>query len=261
MSVPRPATAFPPRGFTRFWWGEAVSSFGTYVTVLALQTLVILTLNGSAQEVGWLNSARWLPYLVVGLAVGALVDRRPRRPVMVTTDLARAALLASIPVAWAAGILSLPLLLFTVLCFGTASLVNDAASMSFLPRLVPREHLQRAHSRIDGADAVAQTAGPAVGGLLVKLVGAPIAVLVDAASYLFSALTVATLSVPERPAGATKMPNLKREISDGIRWVYRDSGLATLAIATHIWFAAGAVLGAVVAPFALLTLGLGPRDA
>jgi MFS family permease len=258
VSDPKPATAFPPRGFTRFWWGEAVSSFGTYVTLLALQTLVILTLDGSAQEVGWLNSARWLPYLVVGLLVGALVERRQRRPVMVATDLARAALLVSIPVAWAAGILSLPLLLVIVACYGTASLINDAASMSFLPRLVPREHLQRAHARIDGAAAVAQTTGPALAGLLVKLIGAPMAVLVDAASYLFSALAVATLSVHERPASATKMPNLKREIGDGIKWVYRDSGLATLAIATHIWFAANAILGAVVAPFALITLGLSP---
>jgi predicted MFS family arabinose efflux permease len=256
--APQPATAFPPRGFTHFWWGEAVSSFGTYVTLLALQTLVILTLNGTAQDVGWLNSARWLPYLVVGLVVGALVDRRARRPVMVATDLARAAFLVSIPVAWAAGFLSLPLLLLVVACYGTASLINDAASMSFVPRLVPREHLQRAHARIDGADAVAQTTGPALAGLLVKLIGAPMTVLVDAATYLFSALAVATLPVHERPAGAPKTPNLKREIGDGIRWVYRDSGLATLAVASHIWFTANAVLGTVVAPFALITLGLSP---
>jgi MFS family permease len=258
MIAPDPAPVFPPRGFVRFWWAEAVSSFGTYVTLLALQTLVILTLHGSAQDVGWLSSARWLPYLVLGLVVGALVDRTRRRPVMVTTDLVRAVLLIAIPAAWAAGVLSMPLLLVIVACYGTASLVNDAASMSFVPRLVPREHLQRAHSRIDGADAVAQTAGPALAGLLVKLIGAPLAVLVDAASYLFSAIAVATLTVRERPADAASVPNLRREIGQGIRWVYRDSGLATLAVATHIWFAANAVLGAVVVPFALLTVGLSP---
>ena len=203
MSDPRPAPEFPSGDFTRFWWGETVSSFGTYVTLLALQTLVVLTLEGTAQDVGWLNSARWLPYLVLGLVVGAFVDRIRRRPVMVDTDLARAALLLSIPVAWAAGVLSLPLLLVVVACFGAASLVNDAASMSFVPRLVPREHLQRAHARIDGADAVAQTAGPALAGLLVKLVGAPLAVLVDAATYLFSAVTVLTLRVQEPPPERT----------------------------------------------------------
>lgn len=252
-------------GFTRFWVGEAVSSFGTYVTLLALQTLVVLTLNGTAREVGWLNAVRWLPYLLLGLVVGAMVDRRRRRPVMVMTDLLRAALLAALPLAWAADRLTFPLLLVVVAGYGTASLVNDAASMSFLPRLVPRDRLQRAHARVDGADAVAQTAGPALAGLLVKLVGAPLAVLVDALTYLFSAAVVATLrgyeSAPEEHAGRQdggRPTNLRREIGDGLRWVYRGSGLATLAVATHVWFAANAVLGVVMAPFALLTLGLSP---
>jgi MFS family permease len=81
-------------GFSRFWWGEAVSGFGSAVTALALQTLVVVTLQGSAVQVGWLNSARWLPYLVFGLVVGAFVDRTRRRPLMMATDLIRGALLA-----------------------------------------------------------------------------------------------------------------------------------------------------------------------
>ena len=72
------APSFPSPEFRRFWAGEAVSGFGNYVTLLALQTLVVLTLDGTAQQVGWLSSARWLPYLVLGLLVGALVDRRRR---------------------------------------------------------------------------------------------------------------------------------------------------------------------------------------
>lgn len=259
MTRPTTSAAFPPDGFRRFWWGETVSSFGTYVTLLALQTLVVLTLQGTAQDVGWLNSARWLPYLVLGLVVGALVDRRRRRPVMVTTDLVRALLLMAIPATWALQVLTLPVLLVIVAGFGTASLINDAASMSFLPRLVPRDQLQRAHARIDGADAVAQTTGPVLAGVLIKLLGAPLAVLADAASYLFSAIMVATLRTPDpTPGGGATVPNLRVEIGEGVRWVYRGSGLATLAVATHVWFAANAVLGAVVAPFALIELGLSP---
>ena len=252
------AREFPSGDFTRFWWAETVSSVGTYVTLVALPTLVVLTLDGTAQDVGWLSSARWLPYLLLGLVAGALVDRRRRRPVMVASDLARAVLLVSIPVAWAAGVLSMPLLLAVVTCYGAASLVNDAASMSFLPRLVPRDHLQRAHARIDGADAAAQTAGPALAGLLIKLVGAPLAVLVDAVTYLFSALAVLTIRGPEPAAVPTDVPNVWREIREGVRWVYRGSGLAVLAGATHVWFAANAILGAVLAPYALITLGLTP---
>lgn len=257
-------------GFTRFWIAEAVSSFGTYVTLLALQTLVVLTLDGTAREIGWLNAVRWLPYLLLGLMVGALVERGRRRPVLVVTDLLRASLLASLPLAWAADVLTFPLLLGVVGCYGVASLVNDAASMSLLPRLVPRGGLQRAHARVDGADAVAQTAGPSAAGLLVTLVGAPLAVLVDAATYLFSAVVMAMLPVHEvargrEPGGVgrkdgIRLSTLRREIGEGVRWVYRGSGLATLAVATHVWFAANAVLGVVAAPFALLTLGLSPFE-
>jgi MFS family permease len=260
-SMPPDSTArpFPSPEFRRFWAGEAVSGFGNYVTLLALQTLVVLTLDGTAQQVGWLSSARWLPYLVLGLLVGALVDRRRRRPLMVSTDLTRAALLTAIPVAWAVDELSLPLLLVIVTAFGTASLVNDAASQSFLPRLVPGEHLQRAHARLDGADAVAQTSGPALAGVLVGVVGAPLAVLVNSATYLMSAVTVATLGTREQAAGDTgAAPHLRREIKEGVRWVYGRSGLTTLAISTHVWFAANATVGVVLAPFALVTLDLSP---
>ena len=255
-----PANPFPPPGFRRFWAGEAVSAFGNYVTLLALQTLVVLTLEGTATQVGWVSSARWLPYLVVGLVVGALVDRRRRRPVMIATDLTRAVLLTAIPVAWATGVLSLPLLLVIVCAFGTASLINDAASMAFLPRLVPGEHLQRAHARIDGADAAAQTSGPALAGLLVNLVGAPFAVLVNAGTYLVSAVTVATLDTKEPAPGVATVvaPDLRREIREGVRWVYGGSALTTLAISTHTWFMANATVSVVVAPFALLELDLNP---
>ena len=141
---------------------------------------MVITLDGTATDVGWLNAARWLPFLVLGLVVGAIVDRRRRLPLLVGTDLAQAALLAAIPVTWWLGFLSLPVLMAIVMAYGTASVVNGAAEkMSLLPRLVARQHLQPAHARIDGADAVALTAGPALGGLLVSALGAPVAVLVD----------------------------------------------------------------------------------
>jgi MFS family permease len=248
-----------PRAFRRFWWGETVSGFGSTVTILALQTLVVVTLGGGATQVGWLNAARWLPYLVLGLVVGALVERVRRCPVMVATDLLRALLLGLVPLASVLGVLDLPLLLLLVVAFGTASLVNDAASMSMVPRLVPRAQLQRAHARLDASGAVAQTAGPAVAGVLIRTVGAPLAVLVDALTYLFSAAVVATLSsVPEprRAPDRSGARGLVREVAEGARWAYGRSGLARLAVATHVWFAAQALLLVVVAPYAFLQLRL-----
>ncbi|WP_228941453.1 MFS transporter [Nocardioides sp. Leaf374] len=253
----RPTGPVAP-GFRWFWTGETVSAAGSYVTVLALQTLVVLDLGGDAQDVGWLNSSRWLPYLVIGLLVGAWVDRWPRRPVMIATDLARAALLVAIPLAWWAGVLTLPVLLGVVVAFGAASLFNDAASQSFVTRLVPRPRLQQAHARLDTGDAAAQTTGPALAGGLVSLVGAPLAVLVDAVSFLLSAAVVWRLRVEEPPAvdRRARPSHLRREVAAGIRWVYRDSGLTRLAVSTHVWFAGQAVLGVVIAPYALVELGL-----
>ena len=223
---------------------------------------MVVNLQGGAVQVGWLNSARWLPYLILGLVVGALVDRARRRPLMVATDVTRAVLLTSIPLAWALDLLTFPLLLIIVVVFGAVSLVNDAASMSFVPRLVPRAQLQRAHARLDGADAVAQTAGPAVAGALIRIIGAPLSVLVDAVTYLFSAVMVATLrTVPEPPSTSSARLSARRlaaEIGDGARWVYRGSGLRRLAVSTHVWFAAQAVLVVVMAPYAYLQLRLSP---
>ena len=249
--------AFASRPFLRYWRADAVSGLGSYVTLFALQALVVLTLHGSAADVGWLNAARWLPYLVFGLVVGALVDGRRRLPLMVHTDLVQAGLLVAIPVMWWLGLLSLPVLMLIVIAYGTASVVNVAAAMSFLPRLVQAQHLQPAHARIDGADAVASTAGPALGGLLVTAVGAPLAVLVDSLTYLYSALTLRGIDVEEpAPRAGVTARGLLREVADGVRWVYRGSGLFALALSTHAWFVGNAVVGVVLAPYVLRTLDL-----
>ncbi len=248
--------------FSRFWWGEAVSGLGSAITALALQTLVLMTLHGGAAQVGWLNSARWLPYLLVGLVVGAIVDRVRRRPVMVITDVVRAGLLGLIPLAWAFDALSFSLLLVVVALFGTASLVNDAASMSFVPRLVPGGRLQRAHARLDGASAVAETAGPALAGVLIRALGAPLSILVDALTYLFSAAMVASLTAVSEPTTGKPAKfaarSLALEIREGARWAYGASGLRRLALATHVWFAGQAVLLVLVVPYAYLQLDLSP---
>lgn len=249
--------AFPSGSFRRYWRANAVSGLGTYVTLFALQALVVLTLHGSAVDVGWLNAAQWLPYLMFGLIVGTVVDGRRRLPLMVATDLLQAALLLVIPLLWWVGLLSLPALMVVVFVYGTASMVNMAAAMSFLPRLVEGRHLQGAHARTDGTDAVASTVGPALGGLVVSMVGAPLAVLIDSATYVYSAFTLRRIDLDE-PALRTGVTakGLLREVADGLRWAYRGSGLLALAVSTHVWFVGNAIVGVVLAPYVLRTLDL-----
>ncbi len=241
----------------RYWRADAVSGFGTYLTLFALQTLVVLTLDGSAADVGWLNAARWLPFLVFGIVVGAIVDGRRRLPLMIRTDLVQALLLVAIPVLWWVGLLSMPTLLLVVFAYGTASVINAASAMSLLPRLVEPQQLQPAHARIDGADAVSITVGPAAGGILVVAVGAPVAVLVDSATYVYSALTLRRLVVDEpAPRSGVTARGLLGEVVEGLRWIYRRSGLFTLEFSTHAWFVGHAMIGVVLAPYVLSELDL-----
>lgn len=208
------------------WTAETVSGFGTYVTTLAVQVLVVVTPDAGAAGVGLVNAARWLPYLAFGLVVGVLVDRARRRPVLVVTDLARAGLLVAVPVLAVLGYLSLPVLMVFMAAFGLMPLLNDAASQSFVPRLVPQPLLTPANARLDQSDAVAQASGPALAGGLVAALSAPWAVPLDAASYVVSALLVLRASV-EDPARRVLSPRgLRGETTEGPRWVYRSTGIA-----------------------------------
>jgi MFS family permease len=245
-------------GFRPFWAAATVSSFGTYVTTLAVQVLVVLTLRGGAAEVGLVSAARWLPYLLVGVFAGVFVDRAPRRPVLVTADFARCVLLAAIPALAVLHHLSLAVLVAFMIVFGLASLAHDAASQSFLPRLVPPRLLTRANARLDQSDAVAQTSGPALAGALISLMSAPWAVLFDAASYLASGLLLLRVPVAEPPARRFSLRGVRGEAAEGLRWVYRHRTLGPYVLSTHGWFLVNAIAGATLPLFALRTIGLSP---
>jgi MFS family permease len=245
-------------GFTRVWMASTISGFGTYVTTLAIQVLIVLTLNGGAGGVGLVNAARWLPCMLFGLIAGVLVDRSRRRPLLVGTDLARGLLLIGVPVLAVMHQLSIVVLMGFMAVFGLMSLIHDAAFQSFLPRLVPSSLLTAANARLDQSDALAQTSGPALAGGLVSLLGAPWAVLVDAASYVLSGVVLLRIPVVEPPRSPLSIRGIGREATEGLRWVYLHATLRPLALSTHAWFVCSAVVNAVLPPYALRTLGLSP---
>jgi predicted MFS family arabinose efflux permease len=244
--------------FVGFWTASTVSAFGTYVTTLAIQVVVVVTLDAGATGVGVVNAARWLPYLLVGILVGVVVDRYRRRGVLVGTDLGRAVLLTSIPLLAVSGHLSIGLLVAVMVGFGLLSVVHDAASQSFVPRLVPPHLLMRANARLDQSDAVAQTSGPALAGALVSLLTAPWAVLVDAVSYLASGLLLLRVRVDEPPSQPRSAAGVLGEAAEGLRWIYHHPTLRPLALSTHGWFLSSAAAGAILTPYALGVLALSP---
>lgn len=242
--------------FWRFWSVELATGTGIGLALLALQAMVVEDLGGGAAEVGWLAAARWLPYVVLGLVAGALVEGWRRRTAMLASDLARFAILAGLGGLWLAGGGALWPLLAGALLLGTASLVNDAASQAFVPRLVPRPLLLAAHQRLDAGAGVAQSAGPAASGAVIAWLGAPVALLLASVAHLVSAAVLATMPVDE-PAPARRAP-LGRAIGRGLRFVHRHPRLGPFARWTHAWFLCNGAAMTLLVPLVLTGLGAGP---
>ena len=177
---------------------------------------------------------------------------------LITGDLGRGAILAALCVAAVSGHLSVAALMIMMFVFGTLALTSDAASQSFLPQLVPRALLTQANARLQQSDTVAQTTGSALAGGLVALVSAPLALLIDAASYLFSAIVLITLAPPSgnRPAAPEGL-RLHQKVAEALRWVYSHEHLAPQAWSSHIWFIGTGILGAVLPALILSGWGRG----
>ena len=244
--------------FGRYWAAATISSFGTAVTTVAMPVLVIQELDASSFSVGVVNAAQFLPYAVLGLVAGVYADRWQRQRILVWGSLGRAATLGAIPVLWELDALEVWTLVVLLLGFGAFSVFAFAATQSLLPRLVPRGRLVRANARLDQSDAAAQTLGPALGGSLVSLLGAPVAIAVDAVSYLVDAKLNAGLRVDESSAQIPVQRHLGREIREGLSWTYRHPTLAPLAVSTHVWFVANAAGFTALTVVALRLMGLSP---
>ncbi|MBG6185485.1 MFS family permease [Arthrobacter sp. CAN_A214] len=138
--------------FVRFWSASTVSDFGTYITTVALSVLILVSLNGTAFDQGLVNAARWAPYLLFGLLAGIWVDRFRRRTVLITGDVGRGLVLATLCLLGVLGLLNVPTVMVLVFSFGTLALMSDAAYQSFLPQLVSRPLLTRANARLQQSD-------------------------------------------------------------------------------------------------------------
>nr|WP_029104852.1 MFS transporter [Mycobacterium sp. 360MFTsu5.1] len=250
------ALASAPRSaFIRYWTAATISSFGSAVTGVAMPVLVVQLLGATPFEVGVVNAAQFVPYAVFGFVAGAYTDRWRRKPTLVWSSVGRALSLGAVPVLWLIGHLQIWLLAIALLAFGAFSVFGFAATQSLLPRLVPRTQLVAANARLDQSDSAAQTLGPAIGGGLVGMCGAPVAIVIDAVSYLVDAALNASIRVREPRAGS-RTRDLRQEINDGLRWTYRHRTLGPLAVSTHIWFFANGAAVTVLSLLALRTLGL-----
>lgn len=244
--------------FVKLWVAQTTSQFGTRISLLAIPLTAVLTLDASAFEMGLLTAVSQAPFLLVGLFVGVWVDRLRRRPILIVADLGRFLLLMAIPLLATLDLLRMGHLYGIVFLVGILTVFFDVANQSYLPALVGRPHLTEANSKVEMSRSVAQFAGPGVGGLLVRLVTAPIAIVLDAATYLFSALFLGFIRTSEpAPAQREGGKGMIREIRDGLITVVGNPLLRPIAGCTATTNLFGSVGRALLVLYATRTLGIG----
>jgi MFS family permease len=243
----------------RLWSADAISQVGSQVTLLALPFAAILVLHASAFELGVLSACASLPFLLIGLPAGVWVDRLRRRPIMVVADAGRAALLASVPLTDALGALTLGQLYAVAFGAGILTVFFDVSYQSYLPTLVDRDRLMEGNAKLEIARSGGRIAGPALGGALVQALTAPLAILVDGASFVASALLLGRIRRAEpapRPSGSRVIGGLRREIAEGLRHVLRHPLLRPQATSTAVFNFFSAAFDAVFLLYAKTELGL-----
>jgi len=222
------------RDFMKLWGGETVSKLGSQVSLLAIPLIAITVLKASTFEVGLLSAVEFAPFILVALHAGVWVDRLAKRPVLMVADAGRFVALLSIPVAYELGGLTLGQLYLVSFVTGVLTVFFDVVYQSYLPVLVERDQLTDGNGKLATSESAAQVAGPGLAGGLIELVGSPLAILVDAASFAVSGLAILLIKkaepAPEQPSGDRR--RTRTEIAEGLRYVLGHALLRPQACCT-----------------------------
>ena len=242
--------------FQRIVTATTVSTFGSFITRMALPLVAILMLGSDALGVALVRSMDLIAGLLVGLVAGAWVDRLRRRPVLVWTDLGRAALLTTIPLAWLFGVLSFAQVLVIALVAAALATFNYAADRAYLPSVVQREQLIGANSAITASESVSEFTGFGVSGFLVTALGGPLAIALDAVTFVVSAVLVWSIRKPEPEPDRSARTNIRAEIAEGLALVRHQPLLRAITLASMATSALWGIFGATWVIFAIEQLGL-----
>ncbi|MFF5016514.1 MFS transporter [Streptomyces sp. NPDC001165] len=249
----KPTSLFRQRNFALLWTGQSASLFGSQITYVAMPLTAVLLLHATPMEAGVLVALETLPFLLFGLFVGVMLDRRARRSVMIVADVVRAAALAWIPVAHGLDVLNIGQLFVVVFVVGVMTVFFDLAHQSYTPGLIGRDRLGEANAKLELSDSMAQVVGPGAAGLLISALSAPVAIAVDAASYALSFFTVAALPADEapKPQPGAETLSVRASIREGFAAIVRHPLLR--------WFTTAALIinlfsGALMSVFFLYLL-------
>lgn len=245
---PRRAGLWRNRDFMALWTGQTVSAFGSLVGGFALDLAAIIVLHATPLQITILLAANLLPGLAIGLFAGVWVDRLRRRPILIAADLGRAVLLGSIPLAAVLHLLRIEQLYVVALLTSVCTMAFEVAYRSYLPSLVAPDALVEGNSLLQASDSVAELAGFGAAGILVQALTAPIAILVDALSFLASACSVALIRTPELRSTTEDAASRDtwQEIAQGVRFVWSHPAVRAVTGATATLYLFRDMVGVVI---------------
>ena len=227
------------RDFLKLWGAQTISLFGTQTASLAYPLTAILVLQASSFEVGILRATGAASAVLIGFFVGVIVDRTSRKRILIFADLGRALLAASIPAAAFSGVLRIEYLYLITFFTGALNITSEVAGMAFLPALVEKENLVEGNSKFATTESAATIVGASLSGALVQILTAPVTIIIDAVSFVFSALFVWLIRASEAKIAAPEARrSVQAEIAEGLSFVYKNPILRPLAegIALHFLF-------------------------
>ena len=251
---PAPRSLLRDPDFLKLWIGQSISGFGTQITILAVPIVAAVALKVSPFEFGLLATLEFLPVVVLSLPAGVWVDRLRRRPILIWGDVGRAVTLLSIPIAFVMNVLTIWQLYGVVLVNGCLTVFFDVAYQSYLPSIVARDQLVDGNAKLELTRAASQRLGPGLAGLLIALLTAPFAVLIDAISYAVSAVFVTWIRRPEPPPephdeATGPRPSVRGEIGVGLRYVAGNRVLRALALTVAVGYLFGTIADSILILF------------
>ncbi|MCU0498633.1 MAG: MFS transporter [Anaerolineae bacterium] len=244
--------------FNKLWIGQTISEFGSHITRDALPLIAVITLAAAPEELGLLVAIQSAPVLLLGLFAGVIVDRYPRRPILILTDLMRLAVILSIPIAALTGRLSMTLLYLVAPLMAILGLLFDTAYRAILPALIPRERLVEGNTKLSMTEALSEIGGPALTGVLVQIVTAPFALVFDAISYGLGIVFVSRIRTVESITPRETDSRVWDEIRAGFRQILTTPILRVLILSSAFRAFFGSFIGTLYSFYLLRALGFTP---
>jgi Na+/melibiose symporter-like transporter len=254
--------------FLRLWAAQAISAFGSRITRTALPIIAVNVLREPEAMIGVLAAMQLAPGVLLAMVAGGVVDRGRKRRILIASDLIRAGLVASVTLAWALGSLSIYHIILVGAAVGAATALFQITDIAYLPALIGRRHLAEGNAKLETTDAIAEITGPASAGALIAALGAPLAVAIDAASYLWSAFMLGRIRAPDVSAPAARPPSepdtdtsgasvrTGEDFRIGLRVVFGHPQVRPIVLTLMVWSIANGFFSALYTPFCLRTLGL-----